>query len=224
LDRNDLWEIYRDRLNDTPAKEIQAQGNREVYLEFTTCPSNVPPSRNGPQLAYAVNCGMIDGSAAGSTPSQPDFIYNGVFHNRGLGSRFDVTSTDFKDGAASTLMISERRDYPQSGWGVTKDLDKGYEMELEVGFIWQLADTAQELQSWQINEPQGTNAPGGSPRSYHPDLVIVAFCDGHTQNLSGDIDYRVYQHLMTPDSRRARENSGADPANLAGTLNEGDYK
>jgi prepilin-type processing-associated H-X9-DG protein len=41
------------------------------------------------------------------------------------------------------------------------------------------------------------------PSSHHPGGVIVSFCDGHQQFLSDDTQYRVYQHLMTPDSSAA---------------------
>ena len=45
----------------------------------------------------------------------------------------------------------------------------------------------------------------GAPRHFglHPGGVVVSFCDGHLFFLSEDIDYQVYQHLMTPDSAKA---------------------
>ena len=41
------------------------------------------------------------------------------------------------------------------------------------------------------------------PSSRHPGGVVASFCDGHQQFLSEDIEYVVYQHLMTPDSAKA---------------------
>ena len=57
------------------------------------------------------------------------------------------------------------------------------------------------------------------PSSYHPGGVIAAFCDGHTQFISDEIDYIVYQHLMTPDDKgaelpRATINLDASPPTL----------
>ena len=52
------------------------------------------------------------------------------------------------------------------------------------------------------------------PSSHHSGGVVVSFCDGHQQFVSEDIDYRVYQHLMTPDSKAA---------GVAGELKESDY-
>ena len=34
-------------------------------------------------------------------------------------------------------------------------------------------------------------------------IVIVSFCDGGQRAVNEDIDYRVYQNLMTPDSQAA---------------------
>jgi prepilin-type N-terminal cleavage/methylation domain-containing protein/prepilin-type processing-associated H-X9-DG protein len=75
--------------------------------------------------------------------------------------------------------------------------------EKQVGFLW---------------KPQGSGAyhgpVAGKPSSNHPGGIMVTFCDGHAQFLHDDIDYRVYQHLMTPDSSRA---------GVPGVLGEDDY-
>ncbi|MEE8450701.1 MAG: DUF1559 domain-containing protein [Thermoguttaceae bacterium] len=247
LGRNDLWEIYRDT-----TIRIRDKTTAAVYLELTVCPSNTPESTFITPLAYVVNCGMVDGFAPNATPpNDPDFVYNGVFHNRYFPV-VDVTMTDIKDGAAATLMISEHLLHVEwaqdrtladqdpllglrEGDGLVNGIPTG-----GVGFTWQLAPDSTELDSWQINEPEGAlpSNPGGTPQSRHPAGVIVAFCDGHTQFLGDNIHYLVYQHLMTPDSKRARSEMlqalyGPDPTidpathpdpNLKGTLSEGDYK
>jgi prepilin-type processing-associated H-X9-DG protein len=41
------------------------------------------------------------------------------------------------------------------------------------------------------------------PSSNHARGAVAAFCDGHLRFLSEEIDYAIYQHLMTPDSRGA---------------------
>ena len=221
LGRNDMWEVYRNP-NLTLQQKID-QG--QAYLELTVCPSNTPEGTTGTPLAYVVNCGMLDnGRVPGSTAAEPDFVRNGVFHNRTLPSKLDVTMTDIKDGAAATLMMSEKLSNVQ--WAQNDPFLE----ESDVGFTWRLAKKPAKLASWQINEPEGVvpSNPGGTPRSHHPGGVLVAFCDGHTQYLRDNVDYVVYQHLMTPDSRQARkvavDDNGWNPANLAGALSEGDYK
>lgn len=46
---------------------------------------------------------------------------------------------------------------------------------------------------------------GASPASFHPGIVIAAFCDGHTRTLDQGIDKNVYLHLVTPNSKKARQ-------------------
>jgi prepilin-type N-terminal cleavage/methylation domain-containing protein len=43
------------------------------------------------------------------------------------------------------------------------------------------------------------------PSSYHPGGVIVAFGGGGTQFLSDDVEYHVYQALMTPDGKKSQQ-------------------
>jgi prepilin-type N-terminal cleavage/methylation domain-containing protein len=44
----------------------------------------------------------------------------------------------------------------------------------------------------------------GRPSSTHPGGFLVTMCDGHSQFMSDDIEYRVYCLLMAPDSAGAR--------------------
>lgn len=45
------------------------------------------------------------------------------------------------------------------------------------------------------------------PASVHPEVFIAAFCDGHTKEIGEDIEYRVYQQLMTPNGMKAAFNT-----------------
>jgi hypothetical protein len=42
------------------------------------------------------------------------------------------------------------------------------------------------------------------PASYHPGIVVVTFCDGHTQKLSETMDYGVFARLMSSKGREAK--------------------
>ncbi len=42
------------------------------------------------------------------------------------------------------------------------------------------------------------------PASEHPNIVIVAFAGGNTKSISEDIEYRVYQQLMTPNGAKCK--------------------
>ena len=46
-------------------------------------------------------------------------------------------------------------------------------------------------------------AASARPSSQHGDVVVVSFADGRTQLMSQDINYQVYQSLMTPDNTKS---------------------
>lgn len=270
LDRNDLYQAF------TTDTTLQSDnGSRSVELGILLCPSDPPQSSSGgPPLAYVVNCGMVEGAAAGSVgpagdpnatpaPAPPDFVRNGVFHNLTIGLETPTPTTgpavhvamgsiSQRDGAQNTLLLSEARLLVGTGatprsWdplssGIRRIAYPGLPMDLVVGerafgFIWEMAtgpdtnDTAHLIGPTTLRT--GTNASGrlkmasdppdfGEASSFHGDVVVATFCDGHVRPLRNDMSYRVYQHLMTPDGREARRIETADAANLSGVLNEKD--
>ena len=116
-----------------------------------------------------------------------------------------VSASTIPDGAQSTLLISEN--VQANLWYYTAETD--------IGMLWQNAPG----NCGQINLCLDHGSITGSvdlarPSSFHSGGVVASFCDGHQCFLREDIDYRVYQHLMTPDSRAA---------GISGTLSEGDY-
>ncbi|MBX3412114.1 MAG: DUF1559 domain-containing protein [Pirellulales bacterium] len=53
------------------------------------------------------------------------------------------------------------------------------------------------------------------PSSYHPGVVVAAFCDAHVQTLNDTMDYRVFCLLMTPRGTQATVvNTGAPADNI----------
>lgn len=194
-----------------------------VRVGQLVCPSDLDWQHEPARLSYVANCGRVDaGVGDGTTP--PDFACNGVFHNHSVtppsqGPAVHVSSSDIRDGAQQTLMLSEH--VTPARWSETG--------ERQVGFMWGLANDESTLAQLRFTgadpaDPQpGDREPGpGNASSNHPGGVIVTFCDGHTQFLREDVHYRVYQHLMTPNSHKAWVQAGSG-INLAGTLGEGDY-
>jgi prepilin-type N-terminal cleavage/methylation domain-containing protein len=43
------------------------------------------------------------------------------------------------------------------------------------------------------------------PASEHPEVFVVSFCGGNTREINENIDFRVYQQLMTPDGQKIAE-------------------
>jgi hypothetical protein len=62
-------------------------------------------------------------------------------------------------------------------------------------------DTRPESQRDQPYAASGTRF--ARPASEHPDVFNVAFCGGNVKEIHEDIDYAVYQQLMTPDGAKA---------------------
>ncbi len=57
----------------------------------------------------------------------------------------------------------------------------------------------------QIGFTPGDDIHNGRPSSTHPGGFLVTMCDGHSQFISEDIEYRAYCMLMAPDSQNARD-------------------
>ena len=64
------------------------------------------------------------------------------------------------------------------------------------------------------------------PSSYHTGGVNVAMCGGEVFFMRDDIDYKVYEQLMTPDGKHSDMPGDANaPTTFKGyTLNDSDYK
>lgn len=52
------------------------------------------------------------------------------------------------------------------------------------------------------------------PASEHNDVVVAVFCGGNTREINNDIDYRVYQQLMTPNGRKADASNDPNETNF----------
>lgn len=170
-----------------------------------------------------------------------------------------VTGTDIRDGLSRTILISENvhKDAdlgafkctwlgPLQANAVTDGSPTYNDMtsnpEQRFGMIW-VYDQSNPLVPNQtlfmtLNRDQPSGSSGnyssqGSafarPASYHGDEFQVAFCDGTARSISQDIEYRVYQQLMTPDGQKA-DIPGANPSlrpqlikYMTPPLGDGDY-
>ncbi len=210
--------------------EMQSTSNQDPSAPPTS--PTVDLRING--LAH--NCNLIPDNL---DPPTPD--YRAVTSSLGYISQ--------RDGAQNTLLTSENvyEAYGELGRNPSWDpLDDGTRalsesgslnadpelVEQLVGFMWMVGDRPEDLKNAMR---MGGSVPGnaieffgpgpGNAASRHGDGVVVSFCDGHAKFLAEDISYVVFQHLMTPDSRRARQSLGLGPddPNLFGVLNEADF-
>ena len=189
LERSDLYRRWRSG-SPTP-----------VFLRLLVCPSD-PPDDTGAgatPLSFVVNCGL---------PGDEDGPADGLFFNHDVDGEPVTTSFDYvseHDGTATTLLLSENI---QAGKWTDKE-------EANLGMVWHREpDECSPINACLDAGDRPQDVRYARPSSYHSGGVIVSFCDGHQYFLREDIDYRVYQHLMTPDSAAA---------GVPGELKESEY-
>ena len=208
------------------------EGNpQNVYYKLGTCPSN-PPETTSPgstPLGYVVNCGREDSENSGvfvePSYNNNDVRANGMFffHYRDtstgqrLGTRTSFDYVSQRDGTSTTLLLSEN----VQAYTWTAANTHATNCETLVGFRW-VTGTPTTGSGYKINDgvnatqdPASPTSAYARPSSFHSGGVIASFCDGHQYFLREDIDYYVYQHLMTPDSHLA--------TGMTSVLDEGSY-
>ncbi len=234
LERNDLWLQWSDR-------QLMSRGSYSalrVNLTVLTCPSDPRDRSLTPTpLAYVANTGVAD-TPSGGTPPVADGPKTGLFFNHqswftGQKVRMSLDRVGQWDGTSNTLMLSENvhatsyiptsnqvSGLPNDPVRVTRDARRAIS-EADVGMIWDGATSgsaAPLVPSLAINAELDTNQnyenPSialAHPASRHPGLALAAFCDGHVVPLRADMNYQVFRHIMTPDSKGAGLSGVFDP-------------
>ncbi len=213
-----------------------------------------------PGLTYVANSGAWDRDGSNNFlfgSNQGDTVDNGVFMNfteydRNSAKSPKVRLGSIKDGAGTTLMYAENihKTYestspgqpPLFGWlGNLRATDP---MEQRFGMVWVVNTNPQPLPGTQLDnqEPINRNTTDSvvflphrpvfaRPAGPHGSGVNVTFCDGHGSFMRDDIDYIVYQQLMTPNGRDCVDPTAHAPVvepivtfRNAPPLAEGDYQ
>ncbi|MEE8450700.1 MAG: DUF1559 domain-containing protein [Thermoguttaceae bacterium] len=244
MDRNDLVPLWKSGLayEDNDGKPGP---DGFVYLDVMSCPSNPAESTSAGSVssAYVVNCGRLDSEVEPHADPVQDYRVNGVYHNHLpeydnsgniVVTRVNV-SMDYlgqRDGSQNTLLVAESVKAGPWARGDDRTLSGSPQDEREAGLIgppqvilglgciWK-ADT--DVSNFRIASNMDTIPPEpGGVSSMHGGVVFVGFCDGHVRTIRDDIDYMVYQHLMTPDSKGAQAllPTSDQGANLVGVFDE----
>ena len=210
----------------------------EAYVcpSDTDAKSNV----NLAALSYIANTGAWDRAAGGAfllpttaMPQQGDTTDNGLFQNQAAYVRNNQTPpqmqiSKIRDGASTTIMVSENdnKNYepiangdPYFTWLGGDGVDFGTEQQL--GLVWVVAENPQpgpnidnqdrinrdsaDSVTWNPQLPNFAR-----PASHHTGGVNVVYADGHTQYLREDIDYLVYQRLITTNGKNCVDPSRLD--------------
>jgi prepilin-type N-terminal cleavage/methylation domain-containing protein len=230
LDQQGLWQsLVEGKLNLSP----NLANNRDdiPVLEFFLCPSDAASMTvaNYPGLAYVANAGAADLARANNNSPQSDYEANGIFHDQREANSAALTpmgpavnSTHLKDGANSTLLLSENihKDGPtssvNSSWLRSEALSDPLAGEQVYGMVWVLDDTSREKaldpialqarfnrQSDPVPTAYAVEYAGyARPASAHPEVFNAVFAGGNTRTINEAIEYRVYQQLMTPNGAK----------------------
>lgn len=169
----------------------------------------------------------VDKTPGGAALPTPDYAAeetraHGVFFNHQPDSTIPasgrpVVSLDYlsqKDGSSNTIMLSENI---QATWYAPYNSDNKprYISQGDVGIVWdangsgvcQIKDGTDVVGKINAGRDKSVTLTNlylyARPSSRHPGVVVMSFCDGHQQVVAETIDYHVYRHLMTPDSKTA---------------------
>ncbi len=210
VDRSDLWDI----LQDVGASDEQ---RAVAPISFYICPddTDIKSTTGAAGLSYVVNSGGWDFEPGrdefhGSNENG-DTKDNGLFHNLVLGN-VKMRLSDIADGRSTTLMISENmhKDPSYSWLGV----QEGNPGEAQLGMVWVAnpRPAGECIGSSNVIDDQFSFKAEPDILEFNPKLPCfarpyarhagnyfnVVFAGGNGSSINPDIDYIVYQQLLTP--------------------------
>jgi prepilin-type processing-associated H-X9-DG protein len=228
LERSDIWDqiVQPPRNNSGQPLPVQIPP-----VETFVCPSDQDVfSQEGlAGISYNANSGAWDRDPSGKFLTGlriGDAVENGLFFDlaqlqRSGGKTPLARASKINDGAATTLLLAENihKTYDPPTAGSPPLFAWLFGNEQQLGMVWVVNPTpspgititdqeringnAEELAGFDPQIPRFAR-----PAGPHGDGVNVVFADGHGDFLSADVDYIVYQQLMTPYGRKC-----VDPMN-----------
>jgi prepilin-type N-terminal cleavage/methylation domain-containing protein len=185
-------------------------------IDIFICPSDTQTNATAPVLTYIANTGCPDLNTNG-VPS--DDKANGMSHNLVRDPALKVRSgADIPDGADRTLLTSENINKDQPGtpgvasansWLRSSAFGGGsQEAEQYFGMVWTWPISTQVGINQDVPPSSGSYMDDGPryarPSAAHSGLFIVTMAGGSARSIKSDIDYIVYQQLLTPNGRKLK--------------------
>jgi prepilin-type N-terminal cleavage/methylation domain-containing protein len=198
-------------------------GDQLPRIDLFICPSDVQTNASAAALTYVANTGAPDYNV---NPS--DFKENGICHNLAPGAngpKVSAGSADIPDGSDMTLLTSENidKDHPgvpglsiANNWLRTSVLNgNNLAAEQYFGMVWvydsnnyNRPDNSQARINFVETPAPAEFSPSeqfyARPSAAHPDLFIASMAGGSVRSIRSDIEYRVYQQLLTPNGRKCK--------------------
>jgi prepilin-type N-terminal cleavage/methylation domain-containing protein/prepilin-type processing-associated H-X9-DG protein len=233
IDRQDVWDQIVD-IDFEP--EIRP-------IELFICPSD-HDAQSSPDIAaltYSVNAGAPDWDGkfliSPTNPNSGDTTDNGMFLNlhEYAAQKMKAPSTrssNTRDGAGTTIMLSENchKSYEPAAADMPSRFTWAFGTEQHLGIVWVVNDRPQPGNTYvdqerinHVSDDVYANDPVfdpnmqrfARPASNHTGGVNVAFCDSHTEFVRDDIEYVVYQQLLTANGKKCVDprdhNAGVKP-------------
>lgn len=195
IDRTDIFNFYGPSNGLAPG--VNMSNYPSEHLKVLVCPDDAEAINNTTMMTYVVNTGIYNDTAPESTAVG---VFTDQYKTATTQIRSAVGAGSISDGLATTLMLSENID---AGAWIGNDTGTGAMAPNEgcIGFTW--TNNNPPSPTWyKINAEVGTTVcQKPRPSSYHAGGVVATFCDGHTQFLSEDVGYNIFQMLMTPRGR-----------------------
>jgi prepilin-type N-terminal cleavage/methylation domain-containing protein len=228
IERRDIIDGWERQPNMPPLAAL----NLTPYIELYVCPSD-PADNRGSQLSYIVNAGNPDTeSSQNDTLNKGDRKEHGLFFNHAFRNSPKLAPADALDGASNTLMVSENINFSINSeprvWNQARNVTIGQGgvlsptplqlsgppmlgVEATLTFVWHPTQTNSITNNaWKVNgNKEGVGVTTATaydyarPSSYHPGGVVATFADKRVTFLREDIDYSVYQQLMTTHHNKA---------------------
>ena len=198
-------------------------GTPDAFLSILHCPSIGTPNRNRGSNCFVANAGFHPQTSVAADWAAAQIPANGIFHDRIVTGAVTSTS-DIRNGSSNTLLLSENSlNYTHSvTWGATPlepatGCNGASEKACDV-FVWLAGGNNTQcgppIALGSVTAPMRINgdknnvsltlgATTARPSSEHAGGVNTAFADQHMLFLAQDIDYHVYQQLMTPNGNKS---------------------
>jgi prepilin-type N-terminal cleavage/methylation domain-containing protein/prepilin-type processing-associated H-X9-DG protein len=236
LERQDIWDQIVQPPRDGSGNALPVQiPPMDVFV--CASDSDATAQANNAGLSYNANSGAWDWDGTNFLlgNKRGDSVENGLFFNqaeyvRQGGKAPKARMGAVKDGAAMTIMFAENihKTYEPASPGpplfswlaswLASDVPSAVEQQF--GMVWVVnVNPSQGSGPLEIQEPINRNTidtaifPADVPRFARPagphgSGFNAAFCDGNIRFIRDDIDYLVYQRLLTPNGRKC-----VDPRN-----------